>query len=122
MNNSIKISAELREKAAKQDAKLTNELMGELEIVYSKITEQVHGKKRTLSPGCSGCVHTALKITHNWAQKNASSQPTGKPKETKVHYIGIDQKPDAERTMKELREKYPNIKSTSKKGFLEQIK
>jgi len=122
MSETIRISAELRAKAAKQDSKLNNKELRELETVYGNITELVHGKKRILSTGCSGCINTALKITHNYSKNNANRQPTGEPKETKVRYVGIDQKPDEDRTLKELREKYPNIKSTSKKGFLEQIK
>lgn len=112
-----------------------------LQVVYTYITKYA-GKERVLNLSCQSCLITAMNITKNYIKyhedidvqlKNVvkvkrfelvgDGEITGisftdKPiKGMEWHAFSDDKTP----TLKELREKYPNIKSNSVKGFLKKL-
>lgn len=123
MYKAIKISPALRKKAKETNAKLTPNELQELTHVYSECVFEASGKKRTLSIGCASCIPDALKIVANYIDHYEPKGPRTerKTKVTKVATAFPDEKPENEMSLNELRAKYPNIKSTSKKGFREKI-
>jgi len=140
--NGIEISEGLLEKCRNVDTKLNQEELKELGTVYEKVQANF-GRKRKLSVGCTGCIITALKTTANWAGRNP--QPTEDPRPTVVELVGleytemvvegdpqahiadvqgtkVDYNAMGEMKLKTLRALYPDIKSTSVKGFIEKLK
>jgi hypothetical protein len=121
MYPTISISKDLRNKLEVEHAKLTANELDELTEAYYDVTKATTGRGRVLKPSCPACIPPAIKVVSNYLKSYQPREAT-QERSTKVKFVGIDQKPDEKRSLPELREKYPHIRSTSKKGFLDQIK
>jgi len=112
-----------------------------LAVVYAYISRYA-GKERVLKTDCQGCLLTAMNIVSNYIN---SYEQIDKPIENLPSFemvgdaeiIGVSftdkpikgmewlsfnsDKPNTESTLKELRKKYPNIKSNSRRKFLEKL-
>ena len=82
-----------------------------LAVVYAYISRYA-GKERRLSADCQGCLLTAMNIVSNYIR---SYEQIDKPIENVVKIEAT------ESTLKELRKKHPNIKSNSRRKFLEKL-
>jgi len=82
-----------------------------LSVVYAYVSRYA-GKERILKQDCQGCLLTAMNVVSNYIN---SYEQIDKPIENVVE---IKQ---TESTLKELRKKYPNIKSNSRRKFLEKL-
>lgn len=81
-----------------------------LQVVYTYITKYA-GKERVLNLSCQSCLITAMNITKNYIKYHEDIDVQLK------NVVRIEATPK----LKELREKYPNIKSNSVKGFLKKL-
>jgi hypothetical protein len=111
----INISDNIRKKILAKNYKITSSERLEVEVLYLLIA------KRKLAKGCSDCIGTAYKVITNYMAYHEPRQKTMPDKETKVTKIVTNENPLFEFTLSELREMYPNIKSTSVKGFIAKI-
>ena len=85
--------------------------------VYKEIGKH-YGQNYSLNKSCSSCIKEAMNIVYNYVtflEEKEQPIPTKKANVTTVQTNLEDL------TLKQLRELYPDIKSTSKKGFIKQI-
>ena len=82
-----------------------------LAVVYAYVSRYA-GKERILNTSCQGCLLTAMNVVSNYIN---SYEQIDKPIENVVEIRQTEQ------TLKELRKKYPNIKSNSRRKFLEKL-
>jgi hypothetical protein len=119
----INISDNIRKKILAKNYKITSSERLEVEVLYLLIA------KRKLAKGCSDCLGTAYKVITNYMAYHEPRQKTMPDKKTIVKNVVVsntdisydDVNPLFEFTLSELREMYPNIKSTSVKGFIAKI-
>jgi hypothetical protein len=104
----------IRFKVEKQQYDLSTIEKNCLKEVFEEIQLVFVGKKVKLDIACSGCIKTAVNICHNFINTHEERTSINKANVTEVIV-------KSEPTLSELREKYPHIKSTSVKGFLQKL-
>jgi hypothetical protein len=116
----------IRFKVEKQQYDLSTIEKNCLKEVFEEIQLVFVGKKVKLDIACSGCIKTAVNICNNFINTHEERTSTNKAKvvevtvkESKANVTEVIVK--SEPTLSELREKYPHIKSTSVKGFLQKL-
>ena len=119
MYPTISISEELRNKLDIEHAKITPKELDELTDIYHDVTKATTGRGRVLKPSCPACIPPAIKVVSNYLNNYQPREAT-QERPTTVKFVGVAN--DSQLSLKELRVRYPHIRSTSKKGFLDQIK
>lgn len=112
LDESGKISLELiRKKINRRAFDYTKSEFAALTDVYRQIVHHATGKTKILSESCSACIPSAVNIVKNYIDNY----------ETKELVI---KKADnwESRSLSELREAFPTIKSTSQTGFINKLK
>ena len=82
-----------------------------LAVVYAYVSRYA-GKERILKTDCQGCLLTAMNVVSNYVK---FYEDIDKPIENVVKIEAV------ELTLKELRKNHPNIKSNSRRKFLEKL-
>jgi len=85
--------------------------------VYKAIGKH-YGLRYTLNKSCSSCIKEAMNICYNYVTFHEEKE---QPKPTKKANVTMVNTNYEDMTLKQLRVLFPDIKSTSKKGFIEQI-
>ena len=106
----------IREKIARRALDYNENELQCMTIVYEQIGKY-YNQQYKLKKGCNSCVKDAMNIIYNYITFLEEPTPT-KEKNATITNIKIDV---SDLTLKQLRELYPEIKSTSKKGFIEQL-
>lgn len=112
---------EIREKITRKAVDYNQRELLCLTAVYADITKQSIGKAMILDMSCSSCIKEAVNIAHNFVKFHEIPEPS-KETQAKITIVDVNKDVDLnELSLSELREMYPHIKSTSKKGFMAQL-
>lgn len=112
----------IRTKVEKRQIDYTKTELDCLKAVYDDIQKQI-GSKMRLNTSCSSCVVSGMNIVHNYIKFHELPEApvSAKAKVTKVVISSGEVNLDEGLSLKELRAKYPGIKSNSVEGFLKKL-
>jgi hypothetical protein len=116
----------IRQKVATRQIDFSKDELLHLEEVYIEIQKKATGKTKVLDKGCSSCIASAANIVYNYITfhepKEFSIEENIPSEDINIvlKEVAGDELDDL--SLSELRELYPNIKSTSKEGFLKKVR